>query len=165
VRAALRAQVDNVYSLDEAIRRVNLMLCRDNEVGEFVTLFYGVLDARKKRFTYCNAGHPPGLILRDGKIVELGSDNMVLGVDRDQKFQQSLVDLNSGDILLLYTDGLADAMNFEQKTFGRQRIVEAFSQGGATAQAVLENLLWSMRRFAGLTKRTDDVTMIVAKVD
>ena len=63
VRATLRAQVDNVYYLYEVVRRINQMVCRDTQPGEFVTLFYGVLDTRNKRFTYCNAGHPPGLIL------------------------------------------------------------------------------------------------------
>jgi sigma-B regulation protein RsbU (phosphoserine phosphatase) len=164
VRAALRAQVDNVYYLYEVLRRVNLMVRRDSSVGEFVTLFYGVLDGRNRRFTYCNAGHPPGLILRDGKIIELSSDNMVLGVNPDEKYTQSLVDLRIGDILLLYTDGLTDAMNFHRETWGRARLIEAFQQGGATADAVAQNIVWSMRRFAGLTSRTDDVTLMVAKI-
>jgi phosphoserine phosphatase RsbU/P len=164
VRASLRAQIDNVYNLNEAISRINATVCRDSEVGEFVTLFYGVLDAKTRRFTYCNAGHPAGLILRDGKIIELSSDNMVLGVDCDEKYKQSLVDLRRGDILLLYTDGLTDAMNFEQQTFGRQRLLDAFRAGGKTADVVAQNILWNMRKFAGLTRRTDDVTMIVAKV-
>ena len=123
-----------------------------------------MLDARNRRFTYCNAGHPPGLLLRDGQIIELNSDNMVLGVNPDEQYKQSLFDLRAGDMLLLYTDGLTDAMNFEQQTFGRQRLIDAFRKGGATAEAVAQNILWDMRRFAGLTKRTDDVTMIVAKV-
>ncbi len=165
VRAALRAQVDNVYYLYEVLRRINLMMLRDSTPGEFVTLFYGVLDGRNRRLTYCNAGHPPGLILREGKIIELGSDNMVLGVDPNELYTQSLVDMRSGDTLLLYTDGLMDAMNFEQERFGRQRIVEVFSQGGPTAEAIIDSILWSMRKFTGLAKPTDDVTMIVAKVE
>ena len=128
VRAALRAQVDNVYYLYEVVRRINLMLCRDSSPGEFVTLFYGVLDGRNRRFTYCNAGHPPAMILRNGKIIELNSDNLVLGVNPEEKYVQSLVDLQVGDTVLLYTDGLADAMNFEQQRFGRQRIIEAFAR-------------------------------------
>ncbi len=164
VRAALRAQVDNVYYLYEVMRRINLMICRDNKVGEFVTLFYGVLDATNRRFTYCNAGHPSALILRDGQIIELSSENMVLGVDPTEQYVQRVVDLQSGDLLLLYTDGLMDAMNFENKTFGRQRIIEAFLQGGATAEAVAGNLIWSMRRFAGLSKRMDDITIVVARM-
>jgi sigma-B regulation protein RsbU (phosphoserine phosphatase) len=164
VRAALRAQVDNVYYLYEVVRRINLMVCRDNKVGEFVTLFYGVLDARNRRLTYCNAGHPPGVILRDGQLIVLRSDNMVLGVNPEEQYTQSLFDLRVGDTLLLYTDGLTDAMNFQNETFGRQRLMDAFLQGGADAEAVSQNILWTMRRFAGLTSRTDDVTMIVAKI-
>lgn len=164
VRAALRAQVDNVYYLYEVVRRLNIMLHRDSKQTEFVTLFYGVLDAANRRLTYCNAGHPPGLILRQGKIIELPSQNMVLGVDPEQSFEQSIVSLERGDLLLLYTDGLADARNFADETFGRQRIVEAFQQGGASSDVVTQNILWHMRRFVGLTRRTDDVTMIVARI-
>jgi sigma-B regulation protein RsbU (phosphoserine phosphatase) len=165
VRAALRAQVDNVYYLYEVMQRINLMVCRDTTPGEFVTLFYGVLDARNKRFTYCNAGHPPGLILRDGLVIELGSENMVLGVDSAQEYHQSIIELKSKDTLLLYTDGLPDAMNFKQETFGRQRLLEAFKQGGETAEEVSQHILWELRKFVGLAKRTDDVTMIVARVE
>ncbi|HEY1683265.1 MAG TPA: SpoIIE family protein phosphatase [Tepidisphaeraceae bacterium] len=164
VRAFLRAQVDNVYYLYEIVRRINLMLCRDTQATEFVTLFYGVLDVPSRRLTYCSAGHPPGLLLRDGKISELSTDNMILGVDPEQSYKQSFIDLKGGDIILFYTDGLTDAMNFQGETFGRARVVEAFSQGGESAEQVAQNILWHMRRFVGLTKRTDDVTMIVARI-
>lgn len=165
VRAALRAQIDNVYFLNEAIRRINTMVCRDNKLGEFVTLFYGVLDCRNRRFTYCNAGHPPGLILRDKQVIELGSNNMVLGVSPDEKFTQSLIDLKSGDILMLYTDGLADAMNADHKVFGKQRVMEVFSRGGATADEVAQNILAEINKHVGSARRTDDITMIVAKLE
>jgi sigma-B regulation protein RsbU (phosphoserine phosphatase) len=164
VRAALRAQVDNVYYLYEVIRRLNLMIHRDSKPTEFVTLFYGVLDSSNRRLSYSNAGHPPGLLLRDGKIIELTSENMVLGVNPDEAYTQSVIDLQSNDLLLLYTDGLTDAMNFKQETFGRARIIEAFKKSGATAEIVAQNILWEMRKFVGLSKRTDDVTMIVARI-
>jgi phosphoserine phosphatase RsbU/P len=164
VRSALRAHVDYIYYLYEVLQRINAMLCRDTKPGEFVTLFYGVLDTRNRRLTYCNAGHPPGLLLRAGKVIELGSDNMVLGVDPAERYTQSVVDLLSQDILLLYTDGLPDARNFQEQPYGRQRLVEVFMRGGETAEQVAQDVLWDMRRFAGLTKRTDDVTMIVVKV-
>ena len=94
VRAALRAQVDNVYYLYEVLRRVNLMLFRDTKDQEFVTLFYGVLDARTRRLTYSNAGHPPGLLLRDGKLTELWTDNMVLGVNPEEEYKQAVLALH-----------------------------------------------------------------------
>lgn len=165
VRAFLRAQVDNVYYLYEVIHRINLMLFRDTKPGEFVTLFYGVLGAQTRRFTYCNAGHPPALLLRDGEVTELRGDNLVLGVDPDEEYKQSVIDLRPHDLLLLYTDGLTDAMNFHKETFGRPRLVAAFGQGGATAEIVAQNILWEMRKFVGLAPRTDDVTLIVVRVE
>jgi sigma-B regulation protein RsbU (phosphoserine phosphatase) len=164
VRAFLRAQVDNVYFLYEVLRRINLMVCRDTKMGEFVTLFYGVLDGRSRRFTYCNAGHSPPLLLRDGKVIELTTDNMVLGVNCEEDYKQAFIDLQKGDLLLLYTDGLTDAMNFRQETWGRQRLTQVFQMGGATAEIVAQNILWEMRKYVGLAKRTDDITMIVARV-
>ncbi len=164
VRSSLRAHVDYIYYLYEVLHRINTMLYRDTKTGEFVTLFYGVLDTRNRRLTYCNAGHPPGLLLRDGQLLELGSENMVLGVDPAERYTQSVIDLKANDILLLYTDGVPDAMNFQQQSYGRQRLVDAFMKGGETAEAVVQNLLWDMRKFVGMTKRTDDVTMIVVKV-
>lgn len=164
VRAALRAQADNVYYLYEVVRRVNLMLFRDTKPTEFVTLFYGVLDAPTRRFTYCNAGHPPALVLRKGEILELGSDDMVLGIDEEQKYHQHIFEFQADDLLLIYTDGLPDAMNYQGETFGRQRIVDAFKQGGATAETVAQNILWQARKFVGISKRTDDITMVVARI-
>ncbi len=164
VRASLRAHVDNIYYLYEVMRRVNVMLCRDTKPGEFVTLFYGVLDINNRRLTYCNAGHPAPLLLRNGKITELGTSNMVLGIDPTEPYEQVVCDLEPGDTLLMYTDGLTDAMNFQRVTYGKQRLYAAFAEGGATAEVVAQRLLWYKRRYVGLTPRTDDVTMIVAKV-
>jgi sigma-B regulation protein RsbU (phosphoserine phosphatase) len=163
VRAALRAHADNLYFLNEVMRRVNRMLCRDSEPGEFVTCFYGVLDEASRRLTYCNAGHPPPLLLRDGRLTELAGSNLVLGVDPDETYEQRILELKAGDTLLLYTDGLTDAMNFQQESFGRQRLHDALLRGGDTAALIAQNILWEMRRFTGLAERTDDVTMVVVK--
>jgi sigma-B regulation protein RsbU (phosphoserine phosphatase) len=166
VRAALRAQVDNVYYLYEVIRRVNQMLYRDSPSEEFVTLFYGVLDAGNKRITYCNAGHPAGLVLRRGELIELQTDNLLLGVDPDEQYRQAVFQLESKDVLLLYTDGLPDAMNFEKQTFGRDRLIEAFRAGCCgTADEIAQSILWTIRKFVGMAKPNDDITMIVVKIE
>jgi phosphoserine phosphatase RsbU/P len=166
VRAALRAQVDNVYYLYEVVRRLNAMLYRDTKPTEFVTLFYGVLDGHSRRFTYCNAGHPPAILLRNGQVTELPSDNMVLGIEPEETFRQEFVDLLPGDAVLIYTDGLPDAMNFEKQPYGKDRILKALQTvAGGSAQDIADHLLWDVRRFVGLTSRSDDLTMIVMKVE
>jgi len=168
VRASLRAFVDNIYYLYDVMRRVNVMLCRDTKPGEFVTLFYGVLDVHNRRLTYCNAGHPPPLILREGMIIDLRSSNLVLGIDPAEPYEQVVIELMKDDVLLLYTDGVTDAMNFQRQTYGKQRLMEAYvaaaATPNATAESIAQNILWDMRRYVGLSERTDDVTMIVAKV-
>jgi sigma-B regulation protein RsbU (phosphoserine phosphatase) len=164
VRAALRAQIDNVYYLYEVIRRVNLMLCRDTKESEFVTLFYGVYNAKTKRLTYCNAGHGPPMVLRDGKIIELASDNLVLGINPDEAYQQNFIDLQSGDTLLIFTDGVTDAANFKKERFGKGRLIQALQAGGSSAEIVAQHVLWELRKFVGMASRTDDVTMIAARV-
>ncbi|MDQ3440355.1 MAG: serine/threonine-protein phosphatase, partial [Planctomycetota bacterium] len=164
VRAALRSEVNNVYYLYEVMRRLNVMLCRDTKDSEFVTLFYGVFNAATRRLTYCSAGHPPAMLLRDGKVTELNSDNLVLGIDCDEQYVQSVVDLKKDDAFLIYTDGLTDGMNFANQSFGRQRIADAFAKGGATSEVMSQNMLWELRKFVGMAKRTDDVTMIVGHV-
>ncbi|CAN5669923.1 hypothetical protein BH09PLA1_BH09PLA1_29440 [soil metagenome] len=165
VQAALRAQVDNVFYVYDVMQRLNTMLCRDTKPSEFVTLLYGVLDVPNKRFTFCNAGHPPAMLLRDGVVIELDSNNMVLGIDSNERYTQSILDLKSGDTLLLYTDGLADAMNFQKETFGRQRILDAYKQSTGSAETIAQNILWIARKFVGMTARNDDITMMVAKVE
>ena len=168
VRAALRAQVDNVYYLYEVMRRVNVMVCRDTKPSEFVSLFYGVYDARNRRLTYSNAGHLPPALLRDGKATELLESNLVLGVDPDEQYTQAVVDLRPGDCLMLYTDGLTEAMNFKGELFGRHRVLDTFarcvSNCGGTAETIAENMLWDVRKFVGIAPRSDDMTMLVACV-
>jgi sigma-B regulation protein RsbU (phosphoserine phosphatase) len=85
-------------------------------------------------------------------------------VDPDEPFTQSFIELQVGDVLLLYTDGLAEAMDFENQLFGKERIIEALQRGGESANQIAENVRWAMQRFVGLRKQTDDISMIVARI-
>src|SRR6185295_8697775 len=97
------------------------------------------LDSRSRRFTYCNAGHPSAMVLRAGKVIELAAQNLVLGVAPQEVYTQSFIDLQRGDLLLLYTDGVTEAMNFRSQIFGRQRLIDAFAKGGETADEAAQN--------------------------
>jgi sigma-B regulation protein RsbU (phosphoserine phosphatase) len=165
VRSSLRAFAQDVYDIEQIMARVNIALCRDTLANEFATLFYGVLDPRTRRFTYCNAGHEPPLLLRRGEFTRLEAGGMIVGVDPLQKYDKGLLDLLPGDFLLLYTDGLADALNFDQQRFGRARIMQAMRDAAEkNAADAVNHILWEMRRFAGFNPRSDDTTLVAVKV-
>jgi len=168
VRSALRAQAQNIFKIGQVVGRVNLMLCADSRPGEFVTLFYGVIDSVTHRMAYCNAGHDPPLLLRDGQIRRLTTGGPLLGVMDTAHFTRQSIQLQTGDTLLLYTDGLIDAMNYDDDHYGRQRLTESLLTHAAepyNAEDLAAQLLWDMRRFAGFRARTDDLTLIVIRVN
>jgi len=168
VRAALRAHVGNIYDLDEVMYRLNRAMAADMRSNEFITLWYGVLNFKTRQITYTNAGHDPPILLRGGakgQMRELSLGGMVLGVDPEQVYQKSVVQLERGDILWIYTDGVPDAMNYSDEKFGKPRMREALRKyAHESAEQIARQMLWETRRFVGLNRRTDDTTIVVVKV-
>ena len=166
VRSSLRAHAEDVYDLDEVMDRVNTALCRDTKDTEFATVFYGTLDPHTMRLTYCSAGHEPTYLLRAGRFQELAVGGMVLGVDPRQVYHKGLVDLKPGDVLVAYSDGVSDAVNFDGERFGRDRIRAAIAEAAeGSARHVVNHVLWQVRRFVGLNNFPDDMTIVAARVD
>jgi serine phosphatase RsbU (regulator of sigma subunit) len=165
VRAAMRAQADNVYDLDEIVSRVNKSMSMDMRSNEFITLWYGVLDYKHRQLTYSSAGHEPAILVREGKMRELGTGGMVIGVDPEQRYDKEVVQLQKGDVLWIYTDGVPDAMNYAGDKFGKTRMRESLMKYiGESAEQICRQMLWETRRFVGLNRRTDDTTIVVIKV-
>ncbi len=165
VRAALRAHAHSIYNIDEIVALVNAHLCRDTLSSEFATLFYGVFSADGKRFTYCNAGHEPGLLFRGERLMELSTGGPVIGVSMGMAFSRGLIDLRAGDILVGYTDGVTEALDFDDRAFGRERLIESVrANTHLDAPTLAKQLLWDLRRFVGLASQTDDITIVVTKV-
>lgn len=167
IRASLRGHAANVYEMAEVVNKVNRDLCADTLASDFATMVYGVLDSRDRRWTYTNAGHLPPMLARDGRITELRGGGAILGVDPDQQYRWESSVLRSGDAILIYTDGLSEAMNFQDDLFGRDRIRQAFHNAlkdHGSAQDIARHILWEKRRFTGLQRRFDDLTMVVVEV-
>ena len=166
VRAMLRATTPYLPATDtsEVMKRLNHMLCEDLEMGEFVSVFYGVFDGPSRRIHYTNAGHLPPLLLRDGALQTLTTGDIVLGVLDDTDFATGSLDLHSGDRLLLQTDGLLEAMNFEGELFGDDRVRQSVMRDAEDVETMVQNVLWDMRRFVGFADRSDDVTMVGVEV-
>ena len=168
-RATLRAQVNEVFEISKIMQNVNQAFCRDADpddiVTPFVSMFYGVLDVNSRRLTYANAGHEPPLLLRDGKVVHLAEGGPVLGIDSASTYYQDVINLHPGDVMVICTDGLIEASNFEAEQFGSKRVLEAAQvKAQDSAEHIAKHILWEMRRFTGLTERMDDITIVVVKI-
>ena len=164
VRAYLRATSEHLDDPAEAVRRLNVMLCRDNRPGEFVSLFYGVFDGAARTLDYVLAGHVPPLLQRGGRIEQVATGDMVLGVVPDAPFTARRLELRPDDRLLLYTDGLDEARNFHEELYGHARVKRSLAQPADDAEMMVQNVVWDMRRFVGLRRKTDDVTVIAVRV-
>jgi len=167
IRASLRAHATNIYDMGRVLSRVNRDLCDDKLTSDFATLFYGVLDYRTRRFTYANAGHPPPLLLRDNAIRRLSTGGGVLGIEPDFRWRYDVTFLQRGDVLLAYTDGLHEAMNFHDEDFGIERAESALRtalNAGYNADGIVKHVLWEMRRFTGLQTCGDDLSMVAIRV-
>ncbi len=167
-RGSVRAYVDaerDKGSVAKIVDKLNKMACSECKDGEFVALFYAVLDTEEKTLTYCNCGHEPALLIRDGKIVELDKGGFVLGVEANAEYEIETLKLRDGDCLLFYTDGLIDAANFDGEFWGREKMLETAKQfASLEAGQMVKNILGHRRRFVGLASQVDDTSIIVIKV-
>jgi sigma-B regulation protein RsbU (phosphoserine phosphatase) len=137
----------------------------DNE--SFVTAFYGVFDPARRTFTYASAGHNPPLIKRcmDGSIRELsGRGGLPLGLFPDQDFPESTYFLTPGDQIVLYTDGITEALDPDSAQFGTERLEQALGHCRNDADALIAAVLESLTAFARGRAPVDDQTLLVAKI-
>lgn len=165
LQASLRGQVSANRSVKETIRMVNRMLCRSIEQGQFVTLFYGVLQASTKTFVYTNAGQNyPVILRRDGSVRRLEKGGLVLGVLDDASYEEEEVQLQVGDLMLLYTDGITEATNDKKEMYGERKVLDLLKGNrDLSSPGLSEKIVDSVLKFQGNSEQSDDLTLIVVK--
>ena len=165
-RTLLKATALSAPRPGECLSRVNELLCQENDAMMFVTLFYGVFDAANGELVYANGGHNPPCILRgDGEVTMLpGTDGVALGVMDGLPYNELVLQLDPGDTLFCYTDGVTEAINPDQEEYAEQRLVGMLAGAGAlTAQALAHRVVDDVERFADTEPQADDITCLVLK--
>ncbi|HWQ12596.1 MAG TPA: PP2C family protein-serine/threonine phosphatase [Roseiflexaceae bacterium] len=148
---------------ERALQAANTRILRDSRNSLFVTVFYGVLDLASGVLVYCNAGHNPPYLVRGGAAPRpLRNTGIPLGVEPDATWSAGTVQLQHGDTLVLYTDGVTEAQDAGGELFEVGRLLAAV-QGCAppVAQAIQEAILAAVERFAGAAPQADDLTLLV----
>lgn len=145
---------------------LNNQLAAENDQSMFVTLFCAVLDIESGQLTYANAGHnPPVSLPRHGAPAFLTSKHqLVIGAMEDYVYQNESIRLQPGDQLLLYTDGVTEAMNAEDALYGEEHLLRILAQlKEAPVTEMLNGCLASIKAFAGTTPQSDDITLMVIR--
>ena len=165
VQATLRGQAMLNQPPSQSVRRSNKLLYMSTSSEKFVTLFYGLLDPAQNLFTYSNAGHnPPMLFSPTGSMRLLETGGTVLSILEDFPFEEEKVELKQGDILMVFSDGVTEAMNAEEELFGEERLEKVIEKHrSASAASIIDEIVTAVREFAGPTPQADDITMIVVK--
>jgi sigma-B regulation protein RsbU (phosphoserine phosphatase) len=128
LQATLRALVLHLHSLNDIAESVNKMILRDTRGEKYMTMFLGLIDTRRKAIHYINCGHVPPVIVRPGsEPIQLTEGGMVIGLFEDAQFERGQVKFQTGDILILCTDGITEAMDAQDEEFGWERMVASVS--------------------------------------
>ncbi|MBI4535409.1 MAG: SpoIIE family protein phosphatase [Ignavibacteriae bacterium] len=167
IQATIRALVPFNLPLNDLTQRVNDLMCENTGGDRFVTFFWGIIDVTSMSLSYVNAGHNyPYLIHGDGSVERLSKGGMILGVMKTLvPYEEATVDLRSGDILILFTDGVSEAMSKDSEEYGEQRMeaaVHAHTDG--TAQSIISAVHEDIQCFTAGGPQSDDITMMVVKI-
>lgn len=146
----------------EVLRNLNASLSGSVSPGQFVTVFYGVLDATTRRLTYASAGHNMPRLARGGQVRGLpGAAGYPLAVASSLEGSEEQIALRPGDRLLLYTDGVTETFNADGEMYGTERLDRALRRGTGSAQAILAGMLADLRAFCGDVPPRDDRTLVL----
>lgn len=165
LRASLRAAAQVGYAPHVSLSKVNYLLWESTEHHQFVTAFFGMLDATNHTLSYANAGHnPPLLIDEEGNAQFMEKGGVPLGIFEDSRFYEYYVQVEPGQTLVLYTDGLTEAQNENGEEYGNKRLVECVRNGkDLSAREMIEFIRQDMIKFSATQGITDDVTLFIIK--
>jgi sigma-B regulation protein RsbU (phosphoserine phosphatase) len=142
---------------------MNKALCRRGLESRFVTLMFGVLKADGK-LTYCNAGHNPPLVIGKGGVRTLEAGGPVVGLLEFAPYDQETIQLTTGDTIIIFSDGVSEALNSTGEEFGDDRLqAEAERSGTDPATIVVERIVGAVRTFTKGAAQSDDITVMVIR--
>ncbi len=165
-RSLLRASADRASSPLDAVVEANKLICADSAYGMFLTLLYAEIDTTNGQVTYVNAGHNPPVWLKTkkGDMQMLLRTGMLVGVFEEAEYEQAGIRMEPGDFLIIYTDGLTEAVNSKNEEYGvermRKTILENRKGGAAEMLGAMEK---DLQKFVAQAPQFDDVTILVVK--
>ncbi len=165
-KTLLKSYAESGMDVAEVLTQANEKLCEGNDADMFVTVWMGYLNTKTGEVTYANAGHNPPLVCHaDGSVTYLKSQpGLVLAAMEGICYWANSIQLEPGDLLYLYTDGVTEAMNADNGLYGENRLLEVLEHNiNADVHAICENIKTDVDAFAGDAPQFDDITMLTLR--
>jgi len=166
-RTLIRASAHSVDDPVSSIREANGHIVEDSKTSMFVTLFYAVLDSKAKTLTFVNAGHNPPIHIGagSGRVTLLSAEGIALGVLDKITLQSVKTQLEPGDLVILYTDGVTEAADERDDMYGTDRLTDCvYLNRAKSSREIIEAIVRDVTAFAGTRPQFDDITIMVLKV-
>lgn len=165
LQATLRGQVAAGVSCHICIEKSNTLLFHGTDSTKFATLFFGILDSKTNELFYCNAGHDFPFLFRTNKTVDrLKTGGVVLGFVPHFSYNEDRIAINLGDVLLLNSDGITEAMNQREEEFGEQRLMKIMQANlNRSAEQMIQSIIKEVLEYSKGVPQLDDMTLLVMK--
>ncbi|MBK9247372.1 MAG: PP2C family protein-serine/threonine phosphatase [Ignavibacteria bacterium] len=166
VQAALRVLAPLRLDLPDMVERINAIIYQNTGADKFITFFCGIIDSDTGQFAYINAGHnPPMLLRKDKSIHELKEGGIILGIlDTPPPYRMGYTIIERGETLLLYTDGVSEAMNPKDEEFGEAQTTSFLREfSSLPAVDIVDKLIEAVQYHAGIAPQSDDITLAIIK--
>ncbi|HZS43816.1 MAG TPA: SpoIIE family protein phosphatase [Blastocatellia bacterium] len=165
-RAYIHAMVLNELSIRAIFNKINKLLRASTAANMFITCFYGVIDPAISRILYINAGHnPPLLISKDGSRQLLEASGTALGILKQVRYAEQVVDFYPGDIMIMYTDGITEAVNEREEEYGLERLARVVeNNSNLRAHEICSKIIEDVTAYAVDGGIADDLTVMIIKV-
>jgi len=166
LQAFLKSLYKLNYSLQEASNILNDLVSENTTNGSFITAFWGIIDNETNEFTYVNMGHNPPLLIRNGEIIKLKKGGMILGVMQTViPYEYEKVQLKKDDTIILFTDGITEAMNKSNEEYSDERLEYlVIDLSEKNAKEILDLIVKDVTNFTNDAEQSDDITCMVIKI-
>lgn len=166
IQAFLQVICRQDLNIVESTALINDLISANTSDGRFITFFWAVINNEEKKMTYVNAGHNHPLLIRDGEIRKLNKGGMILGVmETTIPYDSETINLQKDDVIVLFTDGISEAMNKESEEFSDERLEEnSIKLSSLSAKEILDGIKNEVTDFTKGAAQSDDITMVIVKV-
>ena len=171
IKGFTKSLADGYREPSAFLTRINKLFYENSKRGTFISMIYGVYDRTRSSFRFARAGHNPLILVRasSGTVKMVDSKGLAIGMINDERFGKTLecpeLELDKGDIVILYTDGYTEAMNYRHQLYGDNRLLETVRLNmDKSARGMLDSINNDVKRFIGDHAQSDDMTMVVMKV-